>query len=69
KYRVKVLNYLCKEKVYKPGAFGKEVEKLYAISTDYTNTESNEKKVLEHTTCSNGFAAAVIHAYNYHKHL
>ncbi|CAG8772098.1 11435_t:CDS:2, partial [Cetraspora pellucida] len=30
---------------------------------------SFKKTVLENTNCTNGFAAAIFHAYNYHKHL
>ncbi|CAG8603303.1 11099_t:CDS:1 [Scutellospora calospora] len=43
--------------------------KVYAISADYDNAGSSKKTVLEKTNCTNGFAAAVFHAYNYHKHL
>ncbi|CAG8660672.1 8675_t:CDS:1 [Dentiscutata erythropus] len=43
--------------------------KVYAVSVDYDNTTDSKKTVLENPFCSNGFAAAIIHAYNHHKHL
>ncbi|KAF0420791.1 hypothetical protein F8M41_006897 [Gigaspora margarita] len=40
--------------------------KIYAVSTQFDDTT---KTVIERTYCPNGFAAAILHAYNYHKHL
>ncbi|CAG8665138.1 24187_t:CDS:1 [Gigaspora margarita] len=40
--------------------------KLYSVSVQY---EDSKKTVIEKPYCSNGFAAAILHAYNYHKHL
>ncbi|KAF0519604.1 hypothetical protein F8M41_016603 [Gigaspora margarita] len=43
--------------------------KVYAVSVDYDNTVESKKIVLQNPYCFNGFAAAILHAYNYHKHL
>ncbi|CAG8826713.1 23927_t:CDS:1, partial [Cetraspora pellucida] len=43
--------------------------KIYALSFNYDDAAGSKKTVLEDTNCTNGFAAAVFHAYNYHKHL
>ncbi|KAF0420793.1 hypothetical protein F8M41_006900 [Gigaspora margarita] len=40
--------------------------KVFAISSQFDDTK---KTVIEHPYCPNGFAAAILHAYNYHKHL
>ncbi|CAG8518565.1 19946_t:CDS:2 [Gigaspora margarita] len=42
---------------------------IYAVSVDYDNTVESKKIVLQNPYCFNGFADAIIHAYNYHKHL
>ncbi|CAG8857147.1 31202_t:CDS:1, partial [Gigaspora margarita] len=40
--------------------------KIYAVSSQYDDTK---KAVIKRPYCPNGFAAAILHAYNYHKHL
>ncbi|CAG8802210.1 41240_t:CDS:2 [Gigaspora margarita] len=40
--------------------------KVFAISSQFDDTK---KTVIETPYCPNGFAAAILHAYNYHKHL
>ncbi|CAG8528248.1 20427_t:CDS:2 [Dentiscutata erythropus] len=40
--------------------------KVYAVSATY---DDSKKTVIERPYCTNGFAAAILHAYNYHKHL
>ncbi|KAF0534190.1 hypothetical protein F8M41_010111 [Gigaspora margarita] len=40
--------------------------KVFAVSSQFDNTKNT---VIENSSCSNGFAAAILHAYNYHKHL
>ncbi|CAG8647264.1 6464_t:CDS:2, partial [Scutellospora calospora] len=41
---------------------------IFAISFHYDD-ENCKKTVLKDPYCPNGFAAAIFHAYNYHKHL
>ncbi|CAG8586472.1 1074_t:CDS:1 [Scutellospora calospora] len=41
--------------------------KVYAISFDVA--ANSKPTVLENIYCTNGFATAILHAYNYHKHL
>ncbi|KAF0488811.1 hypothetical protein F8M41_022176 [Gigaspora margarita] len=43
--------------------------KVHAVSVYYDNSTNSKRSVLEYPSCSNGFAAAIIHAYNYHQHL
>ncbi|CAG8801886.1 11453_t:CDS:1 [Gigaspora margarita] len=40
--------------------------KIFAVSSQFDDTK---KTVIEEPYCSNGFAAAILHAYNHHKHL
>ncbi|RIB10010.1 hypothetical protein C2G38_2251031 [Gigaspora rosea] len=40
--------------------------KVFAVSSQFDDTK---KTVIEEPYCPNGFAAAILHAYNYHKHL
>ncbi|CAG8570727.1 39410_t:CDS:2 [Gigaspora margarita] len=40
--------------------------KIYAVSSQFDDTK---KTVIKRLSCPNGFAAAIFHAYNYHKHL
>ncbi|CAG8841053.1 6484_t:CDS:2 [Gigaspora margarita] len=44
-------------------------QKVHAVSVYYDNSTNSKQSVLEYPSCSNGFAAAIIHAYNYHQHL
>ncbi|CAG8810186.1 13826_t:CDS:2, partial [Racocetra persica] len=43
--------------------------KIYALSSNYDDAARSKKITLENTCCTNGFAAAILHAYNHHKHL
>ncbi|RIB16074.1 hypothetical protein C2G38_1970860 [Gigaspora rosea] len=43
--------------------------KVHAVSVYYDNSTNSKQSVLEYPFCSNGFAAAIIHAYNNHQHL
>ncbi|CAG8558473.1 1981_t:CDS:1 [Cetraspora pellucida] len=40
-----------------------------AISFNYDDAASSKNTVFVDTNCNNGFAAAILHAYNYNKHL
>ncbi|RIB08687.1 hypothetical protein C2G38_2210977 [Gigaspora rosea] len=42
------------------------IHKVFAVSSQFDDIK---KTVIEDPSCSNGFAAAILHAYNYHKHL
>ncbi|CAG8534400.1 22751_t:CDS:1 [Gigaspora margarita] len=43
---------------------------VHAVSVDYDNSPNSVKTVLKYTECPhNGFAEAIIHAYNHHQHL
>ncbi|CAG8460782.1 32105_t:CDS:1 [Racocetra persica] len=42
---------------------------VYAVSVQYDDAASSKKTVIKEPYCLNGFAAAILHAYNYHKHL
>ncbi|RIB14354.1 hypothetical protein C2G38_2018620 [Gigaspora rosea] len=44
-------------------------QKVHAISVYYDNSPNYKQSVLEYPTCSNGFVAAIFHAYNHHQHL
>ncbi|CAG8758437.1 8328_t:CDS:1, partial [Cetraspora pellucida] len=43
--------------------------KIYALSFNYDDAANSKRTVLESTNCTNGFATAIFHAYNHHKHL
>ncbi|KAF0469269.1 hypothetical protein F8M41_025618 [Gigaspora margarita] len=44
-------------------------QKVHAISVYHDNSPSSKQSVLQRPYCSNGFAAAIFHAYNHHQHL
>ncbi|CAG8767983.1 13615_t:CDS:1, partial [Cetraspora pellucida] len=44
-------------------------QRIHAVSVDYDNSTNSKTTVLKDPVCSNGFVAAIFHAYNNHQHL
>ncbi|CAG8653772.1 2530_t:CDS:1, partial [Scutellospora calospora] len=44
-------------------------QRIHAISVDYDDSPNPKKTVLKNPVSSNGFVAAIFHAYNHHQHL
>ncbi|CAG8541830.1 23914_t:CDS:1 [Dentiscutata erythropus] len=44
-------------------------QKVHTVSVYHDNSANSKQSVLKYPYCSNGFAAAIFHAYNHHQHL